>query len=79
MVKCLFFLLKFEGICLSVVVVNSTSKSGRSYCPQIFLEGFEYRIKEESINTFITNDVDLFSNDSADSDPEKHFRKILDN
>lgn len=65
-------MVKYECICLSVIVFNSASKSGKNYYPQIFL-GCKYKIKEKTINALIANDVGISSDDSDGSDSEEDF------
>ena len=84
LVKCLIIFVKLECICLSVIVVDYIFKSGKNYCAQIFLEGCKYIIKEKKVITFIGNDADSAdsvecNDDSAYSDSEEDFEKILDN
>ena len=62
-----------------MIVVRCASKSGKIYCPQIFLEGYKYKIEEKKINKFFANDADLSSNNSADSDSKENFKTVLNN
>lgn len=40
-------------VCLSVILINSVFKMGKSYYLQVFLEEFQYAVKENKMNKFI--------------------------
>ena len=54
-----------ECLCLSVILLDSVYKKNKYY-PRVILKECNYIIKEKknSIKTFITNNVDIFSDDS---------------
>ena len=52
-------------ICLSVVLIDSVFKMGRYYNPQVFLEECKYIVKEKKMPKYITDDIQISSNDSG--------------
>ena len=54
-----------ECVCLSLILLDSVYKKNKYY-PRVILKECNYIIKEKknSIKTFITNNVDIFSDDS---------------
>ena len=58
-------------ICLSVILMNSVSRSGKSYYHQVFLEQCKYVVKDIKKPEDITDDTEIFSDsDREDSDEE---------
>ena len=55
-----------EYICLSVFLLGSVYKKDKNYYPQVFLEECKHVIKEKkkSIKNFITDDVEISSDDT---------------
>ena len=70
-----------ECVCLSIILLNSVYKKDRNYCSQVFLEECKYVIKEKkkSIKKFITDNIDIASDDSnkENSDKENSDEKNL--
>ena len=42
-------------ICLSVVLTDSAFRTGKNYCPQLFLEECKYIAKEKKMPKYITD------------------------
>ena len=42
-------------ICLSVVLIDSAFRTGKNYCPQLFLEECKYIAKEKKMPKYITD------------------------
>ena len=55
-----------QFICLSVILIDSVFRTGKSYYPQVFLEECEYVVKEKKIPNYIIGNVEI----SPDSDRE---------
>ena len=55
-----------QFICLSVILIDSVFRTGKSYYPQVFLEECEYVVKEKKIPNYIIGNVEI----SSDSDRE---------
>ena len=53
-------------------MIDSVFRSGKNYCPQVFLEECKLEVKEQKMPVHITDDMEIFSNDSdrKDSDEE---------
>ena len=57
-------------IFLSVISIHSVLKMGKNYYPQVFLEECKYIIKENEVIRHITEDLQISSDDSGESDEE---------
>ena len=55
-----------QFICLSVILIDSVFRTGKSYYPQVFLEECKYVVKEKKIPNYIIDNVEI----SSDSDRE---------
>ena len=55
-----------QFICLSVILIDSVFRTGKSYYPQVFLEECKYVVKEKKIPNYIIGNVEI----SSDSDRE---------
>ena len=55
-----------QFICLSVILIDSVFRTGKSYYPQVFLEECKYLVKEKKIPNYIIGNVEI----SSDSDRE---------
>ena len=53
-------------ICLSVILIDSVFRTGKSSYPQVFFEEWKFVVKEKKIPKHIIDDVEL----SCDSDKE---------
>ena len=54
----------FQCICLSVILIDSVFRTGKNYYPQVFIEECKYVVKEKKMHEYITNDIEIFSDDS---------------
>ena len=43
---------------------------GKSYCSQVFLEKYIYIVKEKEVIRHFTENLEIYSNDSYESDKE---------
>ena len=61
-------------ICLSVALIDSVYRTNKNYYPQMFLEECKFAVKEKKMPEYITDDIEISSNDSdwEDSDEENH-------
>ena len=55
---------KAQCICLSVILIDSVYKKDKNYYPQVFLEEFKYVVKEKKKSKFITDNIEISSDDS---------------
>ena len=53
-------------ICLSVILIDSTFRTGKNYYLQVFLEEFKSVVKEKKMPEYIIYDIEI----SSDSDRE---------
>ena len=53
-------------ICLSVKLINSVYSKDKNFYPQVFLEEDKCIVKEKKMCQFITDDIDIYSNDSEE-------------
>ena len=69
-------------ICLSVKLINSVYRKDKNFYPQVFLEEDKCIVKEKKMCQFITDDIDIYSNDSEEQfwwrklNTKVFFRKI---
>ena len=52
-------------ICLSVILIDSVFRTSKSYYPQVFLEYCKYAVKEKKMSEYITDNIEIFSDDSG--------------
>ena len=57
-------------ICLSSILIESVFKIGKSYYPQMLLEKCSYIAKEKKMPKYITDNVEISSDDSDESNEE---------
>ena len=55
-------------ICLSVILIDSVFNMGKKYYPYVLLEECKYIVKEKKMTRHITDDLEIFSDDSDESD-----------
>ena len=57
---------------MSVVLIDSVFRTGKNYYPRVFLEECKYAVKEKKMPEYITDDIEISSDDSdkEDSDEE---------
>ena len=58
-------------ICLSKILIESVFKIGKSYYPQMPLEKCSYIAKEKKMPKYITDNVEISSDDSDESNEEQ--------
>ena len=69
-----------QFIYLSVILVDSDFRTGKNYYPRVFLEECKYVVKEKKMPEYITDDIEISSDDSdiEDSDEENSNEKNSD-
>ena len=50
--------------CLSVILIDSVFRTGKNYYPQVFLEEDKYIVKEKKMTKYITDAIEMYSDDS---------------
>ena len=64
-----------QCICLSVILIDSVFRTSKNYYPQVFLEQCKYIVKVKKIPEYITNEIEISSDeeisDEENSDKEK--------
>ena len=55
-------------ICLSVILIDSVFEMGTKYYPQVFSEECKYIAKEKKVTRYITEDLEISSDESDESD-----------
>ena len=67
-------------ISLSVILINSVFTTGKNYYPQAFLEEYKFGVQEKKMPEYITDDIEISSDDSnrEDSDEEISNRENSD-
>ena len=53
-----------QCICLSVILIDSVYNKDKNAYPQVFLEKCQYFVKEKKTSKFITDDIEISSDDS---------------
>ena len=55
-------------------MIDSVYRTNKNYYPQMFLEECKFVVKEKKMPEYITDDIEISSNDSdwEDSDEENH-------
>ena len=59
-----------DSDCQLVILIDSVFKMGKSYYRQVFLEECKYIVKEKEVTRHITEDLEMSSDDSNESDEE---------
>ena len=59
-------------ICLSVILIDSVFRTGKSYYPQVFLEECKYVVKEEKIPKYIIEDIEVSSDSEKENSDEEN-------
>ena len=49
---------------LSVILIDSVLRTGNNYYPQVLLEEFKYVVKKKKMPEYITNNIEISSDDS---------------
>ena len=44
-----------QCICLSVILIDSGFRTGKNYCPIVFLEEYKQIVKEKKMSKYITD------------------------
>ena len=58
-------------IFLLIILIDSVIKMGKNYFSQIFLEECKYIVKERKMTTYITDDLEIYSDDSGEENLKK--------
>ena len=59
-------------------MINSVFRTGNNYYPQVFLDEFEYAVKEKKMSEYITDDVGNYSDsDRAGSNEENSNEEFM--
>ena len=53
-----------QCVCLSVILIDSVYKTDKNYYPRVFLEECKYVVKENKKSRFITDNIEISSDDS---------------
>ena len=59
-----------QYICLSVILIDSALRTGKSYYPQLFLEECKYVVIEKKIHKYIIGDIEISSDSDRDNSDE---------
>ena len=60
-------------MCLSVISIDSSFKTGNKYYPQVFLEECKHVVKEKKMPEYITDDIQNSSDDSDREDSDEKY------
>ena len=60
-------------MCLSVISIDSSFKTGNKYYPQVFLEECKHVVKEKKMPEYITDDIQSSSDDSDREDSDEKY------
>ena len=52
-------------------MIDSVYKTGKNYYPQAILEECKYVVKEKKMPEYITDDIEIFSDDSDEENSDK--------
>ena len=52
-------------------MTDSVFRTGKNYYPQVLLEQFKYVVKEKKMPEYITDDIEIFSDDSDEENSDK--------
>ena len=58
-------------------MIDSVFRTGKSYYPQVFLEEFKFIVKEKKMPEYITDDIEISSDNSHTEDSETKYRMRL--
>ena len=58
-------------IFISVILIDSVFQVARNYYPQMFLEEFKYIVKEKKMIRYITDDLEISSDDPDNEHSDK--------
>ena len=58
-------------------MIDSVFRTGKSYYPQVFLEESKFIVKEKKMPEYITDDIEIFSDNSDTEDSETKYRMRL--
>ena len=58
-------------ICLTVMLIDLAFKIGKNYHLQVFLEEYKCIVEEENVIRFITDDLEISSDDSHKENSDK--------
>ena len=61
-----------QFIYILVILTASGYIKDKNYCPQVFLEKCHYVVREKKMSAFITDDIEIYSDDHGDSDDSNH-------
>ena len=61
-----------QCVCLSVISVDSVSRTGNNYYPQMFLKECKYVIKEKKMSKYIIDNIEISSDSDRGHSDEKH-------
>ena len=61
----------YQCICLSVIWIDSVYRKDENHYPQMFLEECKYVVKEKRTSKFITEYIEISSDDSDKEDSDK--------
>ena len=53
-----------QCICLSVILTDSVHRKDKDFYPQLILEECKYVAKEKNMSNYITDDINISSDDS---------------
>ena len=65
-----------QCIYLSVILVDSVYIKDKSYHPQVFLEKYKHVVRRKKRSYFITDDIEIYSDDSDNSDEKTQIKAI---
>ena len=68
---------KVLDVCLSVIRIDSVLRTVKSYYSQVFLEECKKVVEEQEIPEYITNDIEISSDDSDREDSDNSHEKII--
>ena len=69
-----------QFICSSVILIDSAFRTGKNYCPYVFLEECKYIMKEKKIPQYINDDTEISSHsDREDSDEDNSDKETSNN
>ena len=57
-----------QFISLSVILIDSVIRTGKNYYPQVFLEESEYFVKERKKSGYITEDIEISSDEEISNE-----------
>ena len=56
-----------QCICVSVILIDSVFRIGKTYYPDVLLEKFKYIVKQKRMPKYITDELETFSpNENSD-------------